>query len=251
MRKNKKKPPKLKSLSRLFMMAAAAGVLFGFLPVFLSDRNPPPPPEPAPLALMPLPVVQTPPPPPKSSPAQPPTVAVEKKPPPPVVVEKKPPPQPTPDPNAKKESTKRSRVLFAAGKNLYGLGKNEGAIHFYRQTVMECRGTPESDKAITRLVALKGKVPSISESVPPKESDPFAMPKPKRPRYASTEAYGQEFDQMLGQAMQSTIDASNRPASSGAASGGGGSHLCGAVNRDGSSCKNRVSGPGPCYLHGG
>jgi hypothetical protein len=47
-----------------------------------------------------------------------------------------------PDPNAKKPSTPRSRVLFAAARNLDKADKKDGAIYFYRQVVMECRGTP-------------------------------------------------------------------------------------------------------------
>src|SRR5262245_7945199 len=46
------------------------------------------------------------------------------------------------NPDAKKPSTPRSRVLFTCGRNLDKADKKEGAIYFYRELVKECRGTP-------------------------------------------------------------------------------------------------------------
>jgi hypothetical protein len=103
------------------------------------------------------------------------------------------------DPDAKKTSTARSRVLFAAGKNLDKADKREGAVYFYRQVVMECRGTPESDQAIVRLKALGGMVPELAESIPPMVGDPYTPPKGTRHHYASSEAARQQFDQMFAQ----------------------------------------------------
>jgi hypothetical protein len=151
----------------------------------------------------------------------------------------------------RKESTKRSRTLFVAGKNLEKLGKKDGAILFYQQTVKECRGTPDADQAIALLRKLGGRVPEESESVPPKEADPWTPP--KRVHYASTEAAGREIDRMIAEGMQAAIRASNTPAYSGFGRGVGGgsgaSHLCGAPTLNGTPCMNRVSGPGYCYLH--
>jgi hypothetical protein len=72
-------------------------------------------------------------------------------------------------------------VLFAAGKNLEKADTKEGAIDFFRQVVMECWGTPESDQAISRLKVLGGEVPKLAESIPPMEGNPFTAPK-GRPR---------------------------------------------------------------------
>ena len=154
-----------------------------------------------------------------------------------------------PDPNAKRPSTPRSRVLFTCGRNLEKADKKDGAISFYRQVVMECRGTPESDEAISRLKLLGGTVPDLAESIPPKESDPYTPPK-GRPRHhsASSEAARQAFDQMLLQEMQSVM---NTGQGQGNPQGipGAGSHRCGALTLDGTPCQNLVTGSGYCHLH--
>ncbi len=161
----------------------------------------------------------------------------------PIVSKEKPANETPPDANAKKPSTARSRVLFAAAKNLEKADKKDGAIYFYRQVVMECRGTPESDQAISRLQALGGTVPELAESIPPKEGDPFTPPK-GRPRQhnASSDAARQQFDQMLGQAMQSVMNESSGQGTPRGAPGTGAanSHRCGAITRDGTFCQNLV-----------
>ena len=153
-----------------------------------------------------------------------------------------------PDPDAKKPSTPRSRVLFAAGRNLDKADKKDGAIVFYRQLVMECRETPESDRAIARLKTLGGLVPELAESIPPKEGDPYMPPKGVRHHYASSKAAGQQFDQMLSQAMQSVMNGGGGQGSPPGMPGAGGSHLCGAPTRAGTPCQNPVTGFGYCYL---
>ncbi len=153
------------------------------------------------------------------------------------------------DADAKKTSTARSRVLFAAGRNLDKADKKEGAVYFYRQVVMECRGTPESDQAIVRLKALGGMVPDLAESIPPRVGDPYMPPKGTRHHYASSEAAGQQFDQMLAQAMQSVMNEGNGHGSPPGMPGAAGSHLCGALTRDGAACRNPVQGIGYCYVH--
>jgi hypothetical protein len=45
-----------------------------------------------------------------------------------------------PDPNAKKPSMPRARVLFAAARNLDKAGKTEGAIVFYRNPTRRLSG---------------------------------------------------------------------------------------------------------------
>ncbi|MGO8900004.1 MAG: hypothetical protein ACLQU5_16875 [Isosphaeraceae bacterium] len=87
------------------------------------------------------------------------------------------------------------------------MGKKSGAIFFYQQTVQECRGTPDADQAIVLLKKLGGRVPSESESVPPKEADPWSPP--KRPHYVSTDAAGLEIDQMIAQGMQAAVRANS------------------------------------------
>jgi hypothetical protein len=157
--------------------------------------------------------------------------------------------QSQPDPNAKKPSIARARMLSAAARNLDKAGKAEGAIVFYRQVVMECRGTPESDQAIVRLKALGGKVPELAESIPPKEGDPYVPPKGVRHHYASSKSAGQEFDQMLSQAMQSVMSEGNGQGGQPGVPRGTGSHLCDAPTLDGTPCRNPVQGVGYCYLH--
>jgi hypothetical protein len=120
-----------------------------------------------------------------------------------------------PDPNAKKPSMPRARVLVAVARNLDKAEKPEGAIVFYRQVVMECRGTPESDQAIVRLKALGGKVPELAESIPPKEGDPYVPPKGVKHHYASSKAAGEVFDRMMSQAMQSVMKVTAKAASQG------------------------------------
>jgi hypothetical protein len=211
------------------------------LVLMFSSKRPPPPPQPAvsaPILEAPRPSV------PKAAPAAPlPTTTVSKE---------KPAKEALPDPNAKKPSTARSRVLFASARNLDKADKKGGAIYFYRQVVMECRGTPESDQAIIRLQALGGTVPELAESIPPKEGDPFTPPKGRPPRhYASSEAARQQFDQMLSQAMQSAMNESSGQGMPRGAPGTGAasSHRCGAATRDGTPCQNLVQGAGFCYLH--
>jgi hypothetical protein len=171
----------------------------------------------------------------------------------PIVSKEKPAKEAPPDINAKKPSTARSCVLFASARNLDKADKKDGAIYFYRQVVMECRSTPESDQAIVRLQALGGTVPELVESIPPKEGDPFTPPK-GRPRhhYASSETARQQFDQMLSQAMQSAMNEGSGQATPRLTPGAGAatSHRCGAATRDGTPCQNLVQGAGYCHLHG-
>ena len=115
-------------------------------------------------------------------------------------------------------------MLFAAARNLDKADKKDGAVIFYRQVVMECRGTPESDQAIVRLKALGGTVPELAESIPPKEGDPFIPPKGVRHHYASSAAARQQLDQMLSQAMQSVMNEGNGQGSSPGVPGAMGSH---------------------------
>jgi hypothetical protein len=154
-----------------------------------------------------------------------------------------------PDPDAKKPSTPRSRVLFTCGRNLEKAHKKDGAIYFYREVLMECRGTPESDQAISRLKFLGGTVPDLAESITPKEGDPFTPPK-VRPRhhYASSKAARQAFDQMLSQEIQSVMNGGNGQGSQRGTPGAGG-HRCGALTLAGTPCQNLVAGSGCCHLH--
>ncbi len=145
--------------------------------------------------------------------------------------------------------SQRAHILFTAGKNLEEMGKNDGAILFYQQTVMECRGTSESDLAISRLKKLEGRVPNESESVRLKVPDPWSPPHP-RPRYASTEKYGRAIDQMISRGMQSAIQGGNAQSYSGASQNVGG-HYCGATCQDGHPCGRWVINSGFCYQHGG
>jgi hypothetical protein len=145
--------------------------------------------------------------------------------------------------------SRRAHVLFTAGKNLEDMGKNDGAILFYQQTVMECRGTSESDEAVSRLKKLGGRVPNESESVRLKVPDPWSPPNP-RPRYASTEEYGRAIDQMINRVMQSAIQGGSTMGYSGARQYPGG-HLCGAMCEDGHACRRWVTSSVFCYQHGG
>lgn len=226
-----------KSTGCLTWVILIAAVI-GLVQVFSAKRPQPPaaPAVPAPPAHVPPPVMAD------RPPAPPPASAVKPK----------PAQEALPDPDAKKPSVARARVLIAAGRNLDKADKKDGAIYFYRQVVMECRGTPESDQAIARLRALGGTVPDVSESIPVKEGDPYTPPK-GRPHhhYASSAAARQEFDQMLSQAMQSAMSGGNGQGSAGSMTraGAGGSHLCGAITQDGTPCRNPVQGVGFCYLH--
>ena len=145
--------------------------------------------------------------------------------------------------------SQRAHTLFTAGKNLEDMGKNNGAILFYQQTVMECRGTSESDEAVARLKKLGGRVPNESESAPLKVPDPWSPPNP-RPRYASTEEYGRAIDKMLIRGMQSVIQGGNTQSYSGVRQTEGG-HFCGATCQDGHPCGRWVANSVFCYQHGG
>ena len=134
-------------------------------------------------------------------------------------------------------------------KNLEDMGKNNGAILFYQQTVMGCRGTSESDEAVARLKKLGGRVPNESESAPLKVPDPWSPPNP-RPRYASTEEYGRAIDKMLIRGMQSVIQGGNTQSYSGVRQTEGG-HFCGATCQDGHPCGRWVANSVFCYQHGG
>ena len=99
---------------------------------------------------------------------------------------------------ARQEDTPRNPVILATCQVI---------VFFYQQTVQECRGTPDADQAIVLLKKLGGRVPSESESVPPKEADPWSPP--KRPHYVSTDAAGLEIDQMIAQGMQAAVRANS------------------------------------------
>ena len=131
------------------------------------------------------------------------------------------------------------------------MGKNDGAIHFYRQVVMECRGSPESDEAIVRLKRLKGVVPDVAESIPPKQGDHPLTPPKRRKRDPAIDVAWQQLDQMMSQAMQAALSEANGLGNPGAGGGPGaaGSHRCGAPTVNGTPCMNPVQGAGYCYLH--
>jgi hypothetical protein len=210
-------------------------IIFGIVQTFSTKREPPPAqPNVA------IPVVDTPPP--TASKVPPPALAT-------TASKDQLAKESRPDPNAKKPSMPRARVLFAAARNLDKAEKPEGAIVFYRQVVMECRGTPESDQAIVRLKALGGKVPELAESIPPKEGDPYVPPKGVKHHYASSKAAGEEFDRMMSQAMQSVMNEGNGQGGQPGMPGRMGSHLCGAPTLDGTPCRSPVQGIGYCYLH--
>jgi len=145
--------------------------------------------------------------------------------------------------------SQRAQTLYSAGKNLEDLGKNNGAIQFYQQTVMECRGTAESVQSIRRLKALGGRVPTQCESLPVKVPDPWSPPHP-RPRYASTEEYGRKIDQMINNALQSTIQGGRIQTYFPPRQSPGG-HFCGAPCEDGHPCQRWVVSSDHCYQHGG
>jgi hypothetical protein len=88
-------------------------VVFGIVQMFSTEREPPPPRPP-----VSVPVVEAP------------HQFASNVPPP--ARKEKPANESRPDPNAKKPSMPRARVLFTAARNLDKAGKTEGAIVFYR-----------------------------------------------------------------------------------------------------------------------
>jgi hypothetical protein len=93
-------------------------VVFGIVQMFSTEREPPPPRPP-----VSVPVVEAPHQ--LASNVLPPAFA-------PTARKEKPANESRPDPNAKKPSMPRARVLFTAARNLDNAGKTEGAIVFYR-----------------------------------------------------------------------------------------------------------------------